>query len=140
MPFTTFQRKGFISSGFALLISFFVSFPLASETQANIVIEKQSNFGVIKGVVRDEQGNPIKDAIVAVFHLGTSRVLKQVRSATNGRFLTKILPGRYTVLAVAQGFNAATIQEVEVNRATELNYGFKLERVRRRKYASRKKG
>lgn len=100
-----------------------------SETQAKIVVEKNSNFGVIKGVVRDNQGNPIADAIVAVFHLGTSKVLKQVRSAVDGSFLTKVLPGKYTILAVAQGFNASTINEVQINRSTELNYGFKLERV-----------
>ncbi len=129
MLFTASQRKGLISSSFVLLISFFVSFPLAFETQANIVVEKNSNFGVIKGIVHDEQGNPIQNAIVAVFHLGTSKMLKQVRSAMDGSFLTKILPGRYTILAVAQGFNATTIQEVEVNRATALSYGFKLERV-----------
>ncbi len=129
MLLTASQRKFFISLGFPLLISFFASFPLAAEIQANIVIEKNSNFGVIKGIVRDEQGNPIKDAIVAVFHLGTSKVLKQVRSATNGSFWARITPGKYMILAVAQGFNAATIQEVAINRATELNYGFKLERA-----------
>jgi hypothetical protein len=123
------QNKGFISVGFVLLISFCLSFPLASQTQANIVIEKHSNYGVIKGVVRDQQGNPIKDAIVAVFHLGTSKVLKQVRSSANGSFWTRIIPGRYTILAVAEGFNAETVQDVSVNRATELNYGFKLERA-----------
>ncbi len=129
MLFTAFQRKNLIKLSVFLLNTFFVSFWLTPETQAKIVVEKTSNFGVIKGVVRDEQGNPIKDAIVAVFHLGTSKVLKQVRSVANGSFLTKVLPGRYTVLAVAQGFNAATIQEVQVSRSTELNYGFKLEKV-----------
>ncbi len=130
MLFTAFRRKNLIKLSFILLNSFFVSLLLASESQAKIIIEKkESGFGVIKGVVRDEQGNPIKDAIVAVFHLGTSKVLKQVRSFADGSFFTKIIPGRYTVLAVAQGFNAETIQEVEVGRATELSYGFKLERV-----------
>lgn len=130
MLFTAFQRKNLIKLSIFLLNSFFASFWLAPETQAKIVvIEKTSGFGVIKGVVRDEQGNPIKDAIVAVFHLGTSKVLKQVRSFADGSFFAKVIPGRYTVLAVAQGFNATTIQEVAINRSTELNYGFKLERV-----------
>lgn len=130
MLFNASQTKKLIKLSVILLNTFFASFWLASETQAKIVIEKKSQgFGVIKGVVRDEQGNPIKDAIVAIFHLGTSKVLKQVRSVANGSFLTRVVPGRYTVLAVAQGFNAATIQEVEVSRATELNYGFKLEKV-----------
>ena len=109
MLFTAFQRKNLIKLSVFLLNTFFVSFWLTPETQAKIVVESTQNFGVIKGVVRDEQGNPIKNAIVAVFHLGTSKVLKQVRSVANGSFLTKVLPGRYTVLAVAQGFNATTI-------------------------------
>ncbi|HEX8638964.1 MAG TPA: hypothetical protein VF692_12925, partial [Pyrinomonadaceae bacterium] len=54
---------------------------------------------------------------------------KQVRSAADGSFLAKILPGTYTVLAVAQGFNPVTLGEVQVGRAAELNYGFKLERA-----------
>lgn len=128
MLLTVSKKKNLISSGLVLLLSFIASFPFVPQVQAKIVIEKKSNFGVIRGVVRDRQGNPIKDAIVAVFHLGTSKILKQVRSAADGSFLARIIAGKYTILAVAQGYNAETIQEVAVNRATELNYGFKLER------------
>jgi hypothetical protein len=71
---------------------------------------------------------PIANAYVSIFRVGTSRLLKQVRSAADGSFLAKIIPGTYTILAVAQGFNSVTLGEVEVNRATELSYGFKLER------------
>ena len=39
------------------------------------------------------------------------------------------MPGTYTVLAVAQGFNPVTLFGVEVGRAAQLNYGFKLERA-----------
>jgi len=128
MDFSEQQGKSLIRLSFISLAAFFVLFSTASETKAKIVIEKQSGFGVIKGIVRDEQGNPISDAIVAVFQIGSSKALKQVRSAFNGSFLAKVLPGKYTVLAVAEGYNARTISEVQVNRATELNYGFKLER------------
>jgi len=92
------------------------------------VAKKASNLGVIKGVVRDEAGNTIADAYVSIFRVGTSKLLKQVRSASDGSFFAKIMPGTYTVLAVAQGFNAVTISSVEVNRSAELIYGFKLER------------
>jgi len=92
------------------------------------VVEKTANFGVIKGIVRDEAGNTISDAYVSIFRVGTSRLLKQVRSASDGSFLAKIMPGTYTVLAVAQGFNAVTLSAIEVNRSAELIYGFKLER------------
>jgi hypothetical protein len=92
------------------------------------VIESGSNLGVIKGRVLDEAGGPIADASVAVFRAGTSRLLKQVSSAADGSFIAKIVPGTYTVLAVAQGFNPMTLFGVEVSRSAELTYGFKLER------------
>lgn len=111
------------------LIAVFMTFALSSEIRAKAVVEKSVNLGVIKGVVRDESGKPIADAFVAVFHLGTSKLLKQVRSAADGSFLAKILPGTYTVLAVAQGYNPVTLSEVEVNPSTELVYGFKLQRA-----------
>jgi hypothetical protein len=104
----------------------FVSVPAAHGKV--LIIEKGANLGVIKGVVRDEAGNTIADAYVSIFRVGTSTLLKQVRSASDGSFLAKIMPGTYTVLAVAQGFNAVTLSSVEVNRAAELVYGFKLER------------
>jgi hypothetical protein len=110
-----------------LLTAFFVSAAQASET-ANVTVETKTDLGIIKGIVRDQSGNPIADAYVSIFRAGTSKLLKQVRSATNGSFLAKILPGTYTILAVAQGFNPVTLATVEVNRSAELVYGFKLER------------
>jgi hypothetical protein len=129
MFFDSALRKRLLKTSFILLTPFVAFYSHILETQAKIIVEKQSNLGIIKGVVRDQQGNPIKDAIIAVFHLGTSKVLKQVRSFSDGSFMAKVLPGKYTVLAVAQGFNAETVQEVQINRSTELNFGFKLERV-----------
>ncbi len=108
--------------------AFFAALVITSETPAKVVVEKSSNLGVIKGIVRDETGSPIADATVAIFRIGTSNLLKQVRSAADGSFLAKIIPGTYTVLAVAEGFNPITVSEVEVGRAAELNYKFKLER------------
>ncbi len=100
----------------------------APAVQAEKIIQNKGNLGTIKGVVRGEDGNPIADAYVSIFRLGTSKLLKQVRSASDGSFLAKIIPGTYTILAVAQGFNSVTLSEVDVNSAAELNYGFKLER------------
>ncbi len=110
------------------LSAFFVPFVLADQTQAEIVVKQNGITGVIKGIVHDEGGAPIADATVAIFRAGTSKILKQVSSASDGSFLAKILPGTYTILAVAQGFNPVTLSEVEVNRSTELVYGFKLAR------------
>ena len=123
------SRKKFLKPILITLTAFFAAFVFASETQAKVIVEKKGNLGVIKGVVRDESGKPIADAFVAVFRLGTSKLLKQVRSATDGSFLTKIIPGTYTVLAVAQGYNPITLATVQVNPSAELVYGFKLERA-----------
>jgi len=100
----------------------------APESRASVVIETTGNLGVIKGVIRDDGGSPISDATVAIFRLGSSQLLKQVKSGTDGSFLARIIPGTYTILAVAEGFNPVTLSEVEVNRSAELYYGFKLER------------
>lgn len=112
-----------------LLISISAVCIAVPSAEAGVVIETQGNLGVIKGVVRDDGGRPIADASVAIFRAGTSRLLKQVTSARDGSFLAKIIPGTYTVLAVAQGFNPVTLFGVEVSRAAELTYGFKLERA-----------
>lgn len=128
MGFTT-KTKQYIAPVFLLLIAISATVsaaPISNST--NITIENKSGLGTIKGVVRDAAGSPIADATVAIFRTGTSKLLKQVSSSRDGSFLARILPGTYTVLAVAQGFNPVTLLGVEVPRATEVNYGFKLER------------
>jgi Carboxypeptidase regulatory-like domain len=125
------QSKTIIRLSFVSLVAFLVSFASIPPAQAKTVVaeQNQSGLGTIKGIVRDETGKPISDAMVAVFRVGTSKLLKQVRSAADGSFLARIMPGTYTVLAVAQGFNPVTVTEVQVNRSAELTYGFKLERA-----------
>jgi hypothetical protein len=98
-------------------------------TTVNVVAERASAFGTIRGVIRDDGGSPIADATVAIFRAGTQSLLKQVASGRDGSFVAKILPGTYTVLAVAEGFNPVTLFGIEVSRAADLTYGFKLERA-----------
>jgi hypothetical protein len=129
MIFSKLPRKNLIELGFISFIALFASAFSASAAEAKIVVEKSANFGVIKGVVRDEQGNPIADAVVAIYRAGVAKILKEVRSARDGSFLAKVLPGTYKVLAVADGYNPTTISDVQVDRSAELNYGFKLERA-----------
>ncbi len=88
-----------------------------------------SGLGIIKGVVRDHGGKPIADATVALFRAGSAKALRQVRSSANGSFLLRVIPGKYSVFAVAQGFNPVSMPEVVVGSSSELNYGFKLERA-----------
>lgn len=98
---TTLRRK-LIKSGFALLTPFFVFALQTTESKANVTIAHSTDFGTIRGVVRTDQGTPISNAVVAIFHLGSSKLFKQVRSAIDGSFATKVLPGKYTLLAVAR--------------------------------------
>ncbi len=127
--FFSFLLTKKIAKSFLVLFSvFFAAFIFVSEMRAAVIIEERGNLGIIKGIVRDGTGSPISNAYVSIFRIGTSTLLKQVRSAADGSFLAKIIPGTYTVLAVAEGFNPMTISEVEVNRSAELNYKFKLER------------
>ncbi|NOT47368.1 MAG: TonB-dependent receptor [Acidobacteria bacterium] len=126
MTAVTIRKTSFVSLLIfaAVAPSIFASVPLPAP-----VASVNSNLGVIKGIVRDQAGGPIADATVAIFRVGTSKLLKQVRSASDGSFLARIIPGTYTVLAVAEGFNPITVSEIEVGRASQLNYGFKLERA-----------
>jgi Carboxypeptidase regulatory-like domain len=122
------KKKVSAQVGLTLLCTFFASASFVSEINAQTKIEKKSNFGLVRGFVRDEQGNAITNAAVAVFRVGTSKLLKQVYSSSDGSFSAKVLSGTYTILAVAQGFNPVTLAQVQVSKAADLNYGFKLER------------
>ena len=122
------QSKNFLTAFVVLAVAISTAFAAPASTGLPLAAEKGGNLGVIKGMVVDYAGSPIADATVAIFRAGTSKLLKQVRSASDGSFLAKILPGTYTVLAVAEGFNPVTLASIEVSRASQLNYGFKLER------------
>lgn len=108
----------------------FAVVPILSILLAGIVpvTAQTSGAAVIKGIVRTD-GGPIADATIAIFKAGTATLLKQVQSASDGSFLARITPGRYTILAVAQGFNPVTLPDVDLERAAQLSYGFKLERA-----------
>src|SRR5215203_4790295 len=122
--------KFFLKTFLFALTVFYASFISVSEAQGAVTLKNNKGIlGVIKGTVRDESGNPIADAYVSFFKVGTSELLKQVRSAANGSFLARVLPGTYKVLAVAQGYNPVTYNSVEINRSAELNYKFNLERA-----------
>ena len=130
MFLSTHARKNLIRLGFVALGAFFASFVAAADARGGtrIVVDKKANLGVIKGIVRDDEGSPIADAVVAIYRVGASKILKEVRSASDGSFFAKVIPGTYRVLAVAVGYNPMTISEVQVSPAAEINYGFKLER------------
>ncbi len=127
MGFTT-KIKRILQPSLLLLIIIGGASISASALNVAVVAENGSNLGIIKGIVRDDGGSPIAEASVAIFRSGTTKLLKQVISGRDGSFLAKIVPGTYTVLAVAQGFNPTYLFGVDVGRSSELVYGFRLER------------
>lgn len=90
---------------------------------------KSTALGLIRGVVEDKSGRPISGAIINVFRDGTTRVLLQLKSDSDGVFSTKIFPGKYSLVAVARGFNSSSPDVVQVARAAEVVYRFNLEPV-----------
>ena len=109
----------------AMAATLFVAMPAETRSETGAAM----NIGVIRGMVRDVEGSPIPDATVAIFRVGTSKLLQQVRSNKEGRYLLRIIPGTYSLLAVAQGFNPVTLPEVAIGRASQLDHGFRLERA-----------
>jgi hypothetical protein len=122
-----FSRIRKIFNLFAIVLATVSAGYATTSPSAGTAFQTSANFGTIKGIVRDDGGNPIADATVAIFK--ASKILKQVRSAADGSFIAKILPGTYTIFAVAQGYNPVTLADVEINSSAPLVYGFKLERA-----------
>lgn len=84
-------------------------------------------LGVVSGSVRDNKGNPLAGALVQLLRDGADHISKQTRTASDGTFTARIVPGRYLLTALADGFNAITFNAVQVNPSDELIYRFNLE-------------
>jgi hypothetical protein len=87
------------------------------------------SLATITGSVKDNKGNPLAGAVVALLKDGANEVIKQTRSAADGTFSAKINPGRYSVRATAIGFNEALFNAVQVRPSDELVYRFNLEPI-----------
>ena len=83
----------------------------------------------VSGSVRDNKGNPIAGALVSLIKDGTDQIIKQVRSIADGSFVARIVPGRYTLRAIADGFSAVLFDSVLVRASDEVVYRFNLEPV-----------
>src|SRR5438270_5964957 len=73
----------------------------------------------LSGSVRDSRGNPIAGAIVSLITEGVDEIIKQVKSAAHGSFITRIAPGRYSLRAIADRFNAVLYAYVQVSPAEQ---------------------
>jgi Carboxypeptidase regulatory-like domain/TonB dependent receptor len=89
----------------------------------------KTGLATITGSVKDNEGKPLSGALVSLLKDGANEVIKQTRTGSDGRFSAKILPGRYAIRAIADGFNAVAFASVEVRASQELIYRFNLEPI-----------
>ncbi|HEX8776217.1 MAG TPA: carboxypeptidase-like regulatory domain-containing protein [Pyrinomonadaceae bacterium] len=87
------------------------------------------SLGTVTGTVTDNKGNPVAGAVVSLLRDGAKEVVKQTRTAMDGTFSAKISPGRYSVQAIAEGFNAALFNAVDIRPSDQLIYRFNLEPI-----------
>lgn len=82
---------------------------------ASIVANAQFDTGTIIGVVTDQSGAAVPNAIVTMTNTGTS-FQKTVTTDSGGNFTTPALPsGNYVVSAKASSFNEAKSQAIMLN-------------------------
>lgn len=111
-------RVGLVSLVFAFVCAASASQVLASGRAATV-----------SGSVRDSHGNPIAGAVISLLKDGASEIIKQVKSAADGTFITTIAPGRYALRAIADGFSAVLFDSVQVYPADQVVYRFNLEPI-----------
>ena len=97
--------------------------------QAPTASANRASLGTISGAVHDNKGNPVAGALISLMRDGANKVIKQTRSDEQGRFTTRLSPGRYGIKAIAEGFNAVVFSSVEVRASQELIYRFNLEPI-----------
>jgi Carboxypeptidase regulatory-like domain/TonB dependent receptor len=115
------MRRAFsFSLSLIALVSFITSDALAAGSSKSLA--------TISGTVRDNRGNPLAGALVSLMREGFKTV-KEARTDKQGNFITKVLPGRYGIKAIANGFSEVVFTEVDVKAQQELVYKFNLEPV-----------
>lgn len=115
------MRRAF---GFSLSLIALVSFITSDALAAG----SSKSLATISGTVRDNRGNPLAGALVSLMREGFKTV-KEARTDKQGNFITKVLPGRYGIKAIANGFSEVVFTEVDVKAQQELVYKFNLEPV-----------
>ena len=115
------RRVGFALSLFALSGLFVLNVPTT--------LAGKGALATITGSVKDDKGNPLAGALVSLLKDGANVVIKETRTNNDGRFMAKIAPGRYSIRAIAEGFNAVAFASVEVRASQELIYRFNLEPI-----------
>jgi predicted ester cyclase len=84
-------------------------------------------LGTVTGLVRDHRGQPLAGAIIRFVRDGADTVAKQTSTSPDGSFTARVLPGKYLLTAIAEGFNSVSFNSVQVNPSDEISYRFNLE-------------
>jgi hypothetical protein len=87
------------------------------------------SLATISGVVMDNKGNPLAGALVSLSREGLKQTVKHTMTDRQGKFIAKVMPGRYGIKAIATGFSEVAFTAVDVQPAQELVYKFNLEPV-----------
>jgi hypothetical protein len=93
-----------------------------------LAASSNKSLATITGTVRDNRGNPLPGALVSLVREGVKTV-KEARTDRQGNFIAKVLPGRYGIKAIANGFSEVVFTSVDVKAQQELVYRFNLEPV-----------
>jgi hypothetical protein len=84
-------------------------------------------LATISGTVRDNKGAPLAGAVIELIREGAKHLVRQTRSSADGSFTTKVPAGKYSLRAIADGFNEVLFASVEVAPSAEIAYRFNLE-------------
>ena len=96
------------------------------ETQA---VGSKGSLAVVTGSVRDNKGNPLAGALVSLLREGSKQSPKEAVTDRDGKFLAKVIPGRYGIKAFAIGFSEVSFSSVNIKASEEVIYRFNLEPI-----------
>jgi hypothetical protein len=104
--------------------------PTSSTNFPFSVVEASPSLALVTGTVKDDRGAPLVGAVVALLEpQPRGKEIKRVKTDTSGKFSTDIAPGIYRLRAAAEGFIAATLPRVAIDRPVRVNYDFALKRT-----------
>lgn len=120
------QKRNNLFGKFVLM--FALLFLIGETSIISIKANNSSPRGVVKGIVRDAEGNPIANAVVLLLN-ESQKIVRQIRSAADGSFSMRVLSGKYVIAAAAFGYSAIAFENVSVARSAQVVYNFNLRRV-----------
>ena len=97
-----------------------------TSTSGGLAVEASPALAFVTGTVRDERGTPLTGATVAVHEPRPGgKEIKSARTDGQGRFLAGVLPGVYSIRAIAEGFIPKSAR-LALNRSAKTSYDFQL--------------